>query len=162
MAVDFLRSCHSSSWRFYENDPSITTRGYYYFVPARTPFLPYPHDFYSGTWSQHDPAHTSTTGPVQEAPRPWRDGELEISFPPAQALGSESDFSDGLQYPEDINDTELRAGIPDLCWINAGVPFLALDTVSDIKNCCLRTAYARIIQLVYEEDWITIGVFFVE
>jgi len=104
--------------------------------------------------------HTSPTGPVQNAARPWRDGELEISFPPAKPLGSEADFSEGLIWTEDKNDTELRAGIPDLCWINAGVPFLSLDTVSDIKNCCLRTAYARIIQLVYEEEFATITQFF--
>jgi len=160
MAVDFLRSCHSSQWRFYANDPSIITRGHYYFVPRGTPFLPFPHDFYSGTWSQGDPAHTSTTGPVQSAARPWRDGVLEISFPPAIPVGSEFAFSDGLEYPADLNTSQLRAGIPSACWINAGVPFLSLDTVCDLKNCCLRTAYARIIELIYNGEDTDITNFF--
>jgi hypothetical protein len=160
MGVDWLRSCHTSVWRFYKNSPDALTVGRFYFCDPNAPALPYAHDFYSATWTHGDEQSPLRTGPVQDAKRPWFNGSLDINFPPPRALGSAAQFDGDLVLPADVNHRTLRAGIPDLCWIAAGVPFVDFDLVADLNNCCLRSMYARLIELLYADDTDPITEFF--
>jgi hypothetical protein len=160
MFVDFLRSCHSSVWRFYKKNPATLTRGRFYFAPQGTPPLPFLHNFYSATWTDGDEQPPNRLGPLQDAPRPWSPGKLAVGFPPAVSYGTAEQFQGELRFPEDVNESVLRDGVPTQCWIHAGAPFLPTDAVFDIASCCLRAAYFRLIDLQYGGDFNTITDFF--
>jgi len=140
--------------------PGTTTRGKFYFVPSSTPALPFFHDFYSATWTHDDVQSPYRTGPIQDAPRPWTNGHLGITRPPAVPLGGASAFEGDLVYPTDVNKAELREGIPVTCWTQVGAPFEDFDVVGDVQNCCLRNVYAQIINLLYAEKEDAISQFF--
>lgn len=155
-----LRSCHRTRSRFFQNDLSIETRGHFYFVDDNTPTLPFPHDFYSATWTVGDWPLRTGTGPIQNATRNWTNGSLQITNAPGKVIGTAAQFDGGLQYPRDVNTATLRAGIPETCWTNFGRPFLAWDLVRDLNNCCLRAAYFQIISALYWADFDRIDDFF--
>lgn len=159
-AVDVLRSCHSSTWRFYAGNPEKLTRGYFYFVPRSTPALPYFSDFYSATWTHGDEQAAERTGPLQFAARPWRNGRLGISRPPAIPFGRAEQFEGGLSFPGDVNHEQLRNGITLKCWTNVNVPFEDFDVVADTNNCCLRSAYTQILELLYAANTTAVQDFF--
>ena len=138
----------------------MLTRGHFFFAEPETPHLPYPHDFYSATWTNGEDRAIGSTGPLQDAPRRWRNGSLDIAYPPAIPYGSRRLFDGELTYPDDLNIERLRAGIPEACWTQFGFPFLPLDTVSDLNNCCLRLAYIRILHLTYANELQRITDFF--
>ncbi len=158
--VDFLRSCHSSEWRFYKNDLSKRTKGRFYFAPKVAKGLPYVHYFFSATWSKGDGYFPNQMGPVQEAPRPWFKGNLTISPPPDTAFGSPPQFTDGLDFPRNVNALTLREGIPALCWVQVLAPFLPFDQAGNIGNCCVLAAYARVISALYDDDFTRVSAFF--
>jgi len=151
--VDVLRSCHTGRWRFYKNRPDIITSGRFYFAHPDAPCLPYPHDFYSATWTVGDERDPLSTGPIQEPPGAWNQGELDISFPPGTPFGTWSQFAEELTFPEEINGSQLRAGIPTSCWTSVGQPFVPADDVSNILNCCVRTAYAALLKWLYDAEF---------
>jgi len=160
MAVDVLRSCHRSVWRFYANAPHVVTHGRFYFLPKNAPALPYMHNFYSATWTHDDDQSPDRLGPVQDAERRWFNGNLNIGFPPAIPIGDPLQFSGELNYPSDVNTGILRSGILEKCWTVPHVPFLPFDEVSDLNNCCIRLMYARIIDLLYQENFADVTTFF--
>ena len=160
MGVDWLRSCFETDFHFFRNAPSVTTRGAFYFLPEGAPCLPYEHYFFSPTWTNGDWGDPSTLGPDPAAPRPWRNGGLSISYPPAIEYGDPNSFRNGSIYPDGLNIATLRDGITEQCWIHASAPFLPFDFVSDIDSCCVRAAYARIIDLLYNEEFLLIEEFF--
>jgi len=122
--------------------------------------LPFFHDFYSATWTNGDEQSPLRTGPVQDAARPWRKGDFGMTRPPARQIGDAQQFESGLTFPDDVNAGELRNGVPLKCWTQNGVPFEDFDTVADTLNCCLRSAYIQIVELLYRGDEATIADFF--
>lgn len=158
--MDVLRSCHSSTWRFFAGHPEKLTRGHFYFVPQHAPVLPFFHDFYSATWTNGDEQSPLRTGPVQEAARPWRRGDYGMTTPPPRQIGDQSLFEGGLTFPNDVNASELRNGVPLRCWTDNHVPFEDFNTVADTLNCCLRSAYFQIVDLLYSGDSATPANFF--
>jgi hypothetical protein len=134
----------------------------FFFVSDKTPALPYLHDFYSATWTHGDEQSPTRTGPIQDAPRRWRNGSFDIAPLPNRPIGTASEFRNGLDYPADVNTEVMRAGISSACWTRFGLPFLPLDVVSNLNSCCIRTAYFQLIALLYDGDFTRIEDFFLE
>jgi len=148
-----LRSCHAGRWRFFKNRPDVITSGRFYFADDQANPLPYYHDFYSSTWTKGDEYAADATGPIQEQVGPWNAGDLDISFPPGIPYGDADQFSGELSYPDDTNNSRLRAGIPEACWTSVGAPFVPADDVTNILNCCVRTAYGQLLKWLYDAEF---------
>jgi hypothetical protein len=136
-AVEFLRSCYSSTWRLFRGSPQPTA-GRYYFSPPGTPVYPLPHNLWSQTWVTDEQQVPPVLGevpalgvPPQTPPkrverpflarRPWYKGAAPVSPPaPAILLGTADCVLEGDNPPPAI-DRPLVGGQDARCWLNAGL-----------------------------------------
>lgn len=118
-----VRSCYSSQWRLWSNRPDLLTRGFFYFVPDDTPFLPYFHNFYSAdwTWEHHEPNIEPLLGEIKRPNRPYEKGLLPIDRPPPVALGGEDCYSHGEMFPQvTVPGRDIVGGIDTTVWTSKG------------------------------------------
>jgi len=159
-AVDWLRSCHSGTFRFYANNLSIRTRGRFYFTAPDAPFLPFPHDFGSATWRVGDEAPPLHVGEDDTLQMPWSPGRLGVRFPPLTPVGSRAEFSGSLTWPFAEPDRTSILGVDSRCWTNVNEPLAAPEEICALDSCCYQAAMVRLMQLVYTGDWVTLETFF--
>jgi len=77
---------------------------------------------------------------------------LGTSQPNRPPIGTPADFANQNAPEKPTTDFPFRLGIPEACWLRPDD--LTIDPVEifSIGSCCLTLAYARLIDLVYEEE----------
>ncbi len=116
-AVDFLRSCYSSTWRFPER-PGQDVRGYYFFCDPGTPHYPDWSYFGSRNWHAHDGTPDPTFGEKAGVRQRWRNGSFPIGKPDALLLGTQQCIEDGIDGAEHgvTPGTVFYFGVDLRCW----------------------------------------------
>lgn len=152
-SVDWLRSCYSTQRAVFQNDPTIVLPGYYYFSPNDVPFYPGEHWYGSNNWIEGDPV---PTGPLGEmGVKPWRNGRPPAMLPLARLVGDEPCIREGSFWPVpgDIART-IIAGFDSRCFAAAAPPPIPrCPAITSIATPAVQAVYARLIQLVYDENW---------
>ena len=128
------------------------TEGEYFRVPEGTPVLPWPHYFGSAVWDNGDFPKRTGPGPVTDAERRWTNGELLGPTPGIVPLGTASDFAQENAPDQSKEKIHFINGIPEFCYLAS--PDLLIDPIETaaIGSCCLTLAYARVIDLLYDEE----------
>lgn len=128
-------------------------------MPAGTPCLPYAHHFGSPVWTIGDDVRFHPVGPAPGYPVEWVDGDLGMPSPPSTPFGLAGDFAAPNAPEIPRGPFPFRIGIPEICWI--GEPTFLIDPVevAAIGSCCLTLAYARVIDLLYDEEFSKINDF---
>lgn len=112
-AVDFVRSCYSSVWRFPEK-PGKDIRGYYYFCDVGTPHYPNWHYFGSRNWHHNDGTPNPPFGETATAVQEWRNGSFPVKKPPAVLIGDQGCIELGAHVGG--QPKSLLFGIDVRCW----------------------------------------------
>ena len=161
MIVDYLRSCHHGTWRFYGNRPDVTTPGRFYFVPESNPHLPFPHPFQSYSWRIGDVEPDVVLGEQRSGPHPYSNGRFGAgTLPPPVAVGQAGDFVGALTWPLPAPVGRLVNGVPELCWTQVNASLVPPEDLCAIDSCCLRVAMARVVELTYDADVTRLETFF--
>lgn len=150
-AVEWARFASVGTWRLYRNNLARLTRGRFFRVAEDVPFLPFPHPFFSASWSRGDPSATWTIGPVSETPATWTTPELGIPAPPAIPLGQRLQFENPT-FVDQSNANDTRAGIPVVCWTDHNFPFQPWEDFLAIEEPALQTMYVRIVEQLYTPE----------
>jgi hypothetical protein len=118
-AVDWLRSCYSSTWRLFRGSPIITPGRYWFSAPG-DPHYPGLHYYGSEVWTSDEREPPPTLGEVPPAAnRPYFKGSLPVAAPPAVLLGTADCVASGETAPPAAGRT-LIAGIDARCWPAGG------------------------------------------
>jgi len=112
-AVDWLRSCYSSTWRF-PSDSVPTRKGYFFFAPEGTPHYPGWSYFGSRNWHKGDGTDWPDFGELENTRQVWRDGSFPTTPPDAKLIGSQECIEFG--NTSDSPAAALIAGINIGCW----------------------------------------------
>lgn len=112
--MDLLRSCYSTEFRFYTDDPRTVTVDWY-FVDDETPFIPYWTPFGSANWRMTDQQWDDELGEVCGAPRTWRDGSKVGDAAGTNTCGTADQWRNGQPSPpaEPVDLDEF--GTPECC-----------------------------------------------
>lgn len=121
-AVEWSRSCFTSSWRLFRNRPDVLTSGRFFFAPDDTPFYPGAHLFFSRDWVS-DEIGEDWLGEVKGASRRYSKGSLGLPHPPPILVGERRCIAEGDTFPPDQGGSLLARGINSRCWTDAGLPF---------------------------------------
>ena len=160
LAVEWVRSSHSGYWRFYPTNPAMLTPGEFYFVPDDTPHLKCPHPFGSADWSQGDTISLTQVGEVANISRKWERGTNVARIPPPVAVGACADFSDDWTNPYPPNGAKNLCGIDSRCYTNVQEPFVDADCLCELQSITIQAVYAKLIELTYAKDFVTMSEFF--
>ena len=112
-AVDWLRSCYSSTWRF-PLDSVPTRKGYFFFAPEGTPHYPGWSYFGSRNWHKGDGTDWPDFGELEHARQAWRDGSFPTTPPDAKLIGNQECIEFG--NTSDTAPAALIAGVNISCW----------------------------------------------
>jgi microcystin-dependent protein len=129
-AVDLLRSCKRSKFRFFSDSEELTTVEWF-FVPAGTPFVPFLNNFVSSSWDS-DPKPDGALGEQPYEPIEWLNGEEGPPQRRAHVCGTEQQWRFGQPLPPDppvARDPQGRL----LCCV-AGLPPVTQVPPPDMLN----------------------------
>ena len=112
-AVDWLRSCYSSTWRF-PSDSVPTRKGYFFFAPEGTPHYPGWSYFGSRNWHKGDGTDWPDFGELENTRQVWRDGSFPTTPPDAKLIGTQQCIEFG--NTSDTAPAALIAGVNISCW----------------------------------------------
>lgn len=114
MAVEWLRTARTGTWRLFQNDP-VLTEGIYFRVNSKTPFYEEGTWLWSKYWVSDFMDEDPPLGEVN-ATTAWDTG-APPPFPLAEVrVGSSSCCGDGAIYPAQLLDFNHNVeGLPDSC-----------------------------------------------
>lgn len=158
LAVDWLRSCHKGTWRFYEGRPDVLTRGRFFFVPHDQPHLDTEHWFSSCTWDLHVDRPADALGEDPSFGYPWTNGFRGFPLPPLTPLGTPAEFLQ-MEYPPLTLERTNYGGIDSRCWTQHGI-HPAAAAICALENCNLQLAMSRCMELVYDQADVKLADFF--
>lgn len=148
MAVEWLRSCYSSSWRLFRGSLR-SVPGRFYFSPPGTPFFSGFHNLGSRTWYDGNWKHVQDLGEDLSAERSWNDGSLPAVRVKTDFLGSLSCINSGETIGEGLPNADLVNGFPSGCVADYTSDLATWEKGSDYSSCSVQLAGARIIDWSY-------------
>jgi Lipase (class 3) len=147
--VEWVRTCFSSSWRLFVNQPGVYTRGRYVRCPPGTPCLPFPSSLGSRDWTSDERDPWPLLGEVEGNVRRYNDGSQH--GPPALPVlvGNR----DCIQYGESVYPpfplVTLEDGWDSRCPRRVA-PVPSGTPVVDIFDCHFQQWAAQCMQAVYD------------
>lgn len=141
-AVDWVRSCYSSTWRFPETGDR-DVRGYYYFTREPVRFYPGWSYFGSRNWHQGDGTPWPEFGEKEGVRQQWRDGSFPVRQPDARIVGTPACI-EGLNVPMlHSPPVALIHGVDIRCWQTESPPAELVGLGGGKLNTTALTSSAR-------------------
>lgn len=153
-AVEWLRSCYSSSKRLFRDQPTKLAFGRYYFND-KAPHYGGLHYFGSNNWQRGEMDDDPPLGEPIDASRKWYNGRAPERLPLPKIIGSPSCLADGETFPVAPPAPVLIDGIDSRCFLSPAAEIF--NALCALDAPAAQAAYARMVELVYQEDFATLG-----
>jgi len=151
MSVEFGRSCYSSEWRLFRDDPERITRGRYYFSPTGARAYPGIHNLGSRDWHDRNWITEQALGEDLSAEHEWSAGQLPTDVPADRFLGSLPCIENGSTSDDVIDVDDLVNGFPVACMPTPD-DLAQFDKLTSYARCQTQKFYAAAIAFLYDED----------
>ena len=86
--------------QFFKDSTEVTAVRWY-FVPPKTPFLPFPTRFASGNWAARKEGWTGP-GEIEGVGRPWSNGALPLPWGVRKPCGTPEQFLEGVTIDQAV------------------------------------------------------------
>ena len=152
-AVEWLRSCYYSQRLLYRERPDVICKGRYFFNDQAEHF-PLEHNYGSLNWQKGEVLDQPPLGELLEQPRKYFNGMAPARVPPPKQLGGADCLRLGATLPLPMIDRTILDGFDSRCW-----PPAVADKSGEVcafDSPALHAAFARVLELVYEEDFVTV------
>ena len=130
MQVDRLRSCYTTTARFFKDSLDTTTIRWYFV--DNVPPIPFVHGFGSRNWEAYEGVWDNTLGEVCGADRPWANGSRVGDGIPDHVCGRVDQWQDGCLRADAIPPGSIDATGTPLCCERAFRLFASLGSTKSV------------------------------